>query len=75
MMWKIWHKLFGWDYIVFSFGLADTVRRIRVTPNGKEYVKIISSVVLVNENNKTLESTSGEFKKKFKHLTRITDDS
>ena len=72
-MWKIWHKLFGWDYIVFSYGIADIVKRIRVTSNGKEYVKVTSDMFFIDENNKILRSLSGGFKK-FKHLTRVTDD-
>jgi hypothetical protein len=44
-MYKIWHKLFGWDYVsVYYIGANRVVRRIRLAPNGKEYIMLYSDM-------------------------------
>lgn len=38
-MWKLWHRLFGWDYVlVCAFGTWNR-RKIKKLPNGREYVR------------------------------------
>lgn len=39
-MWRLWHKLFGWDYVTHNdyWGHAK-FDRIHTTPNGIEYIK------------------------------------
>lgn len=34
-MYKLWHKLFGWDYIYWANSAAQGVARVRVNPNGQ----------------------------------------
>jgi hypothetical protein len=48
-VYKIWHKLFGWDYILVNFAFDKVIKRIRVTPNGREYVKIHSYIFFLEE--------------------------
>lgn len=37
---KLFHFLFGWDYILFHYGFGEHIKRVRVAPNGLEYVQI-----------------------------------
>ena len=46
-MYKIWHKLFGWDYVLFRWGGTSEIKRIIITPNGTEYIKIYSKLELI----------------------------
>lgn len=39
-MWKLWHKLFGWDYVLYEFAGEYHIRRIKKAPNGLEYVTV-----------------------------------
>jgi hypothetical protein len=48
-MWKLWNKLFGWDYVLFQFGNQPYIRRIVKTPKGVEYVKIYGTICVVGE--------------------------
>lgn len=43
-MWRLWHKLFGWDYIYWSLG-THGVRRIRVAPNGFVYFMCLGEII------------------------------
>jgi hypothetical protein len=47
-MWKIWNKLFGWEYIHFQFGLGYFVKRVRLSPRGILYVKLAGQIYLIN---------------------------
>ena len=45
-MWKLWHRLFGWDYVqVDMAGLV--VKRLRWTPNGNPYIKWLGRIYLL----------------------------
>ena len=36
-MWRIWNKLFGWQYVMFRYGSSICIRRVRTLPNGDTY--------------------------------------
>lgn len=36
-MWKLWHKLFGWDYIVVTIG-RGFIFRVHDAPNGTRLI-------------------------------------
>lgn len=39
-MWRLWHKLFGWEYIAMSYsGALYVVSRVRETPSGIKYIR------------------------------------
>ena len=44
-MWKLWHKLFGWDYIQWSIADSHQVSRIKRAPNGLAYFKKYGEIV------------------------------
>ena len=49
-MWRLWHKLFGWDYIQWNLGLGTHgIRRIRVAPNGVVYFKRLGEIFSLAE--------------------------
>jgi hypothetical protein len=49
-MWRLWHKLFGWDYIQWKLGLGThSVRRIRVAPNGFVYFMCLGEIISLAE--------------------------
>lgn len=39
-MWRLWHRLFGWHFVAFSYGYSHHVRRVRLDGNGNAYVRI-----------------------------------
>lgn len=51
-MWKLWHFLFGWDYVMFPMGFSLPIRRIRRTPNGKEYVLWYGNIYFVGDKSR-----------------------
>lgn len=51
-MWKLWHFLFGWDYVVFPIAFSQSIRRIRRTPNGKEYVLWCGNIYFVGDKSR-----------------------
>lgn len=54
MMWKLWHRLFGWDYVHARSpgGVVNTILRIQITPNGRRYVKpwpALPDIIILDE--------------------------
>ena len=47
-MWRLWHKLFGWDYIQWDLG-THGIRRIRVAPNGLVYFMCLGKIINLAE--------------------------
>ena len=47
-MWRLWHKLFGWDYIQWKLG-THGIRRIRVVPNGLVYFMCLGEIINLAE--------------------------
>jgi len=43
-MWRLFHKLFGYDYVLLQFGYTWYVKRAHKMPNGEMYVKLLSGV-------------------------------
>lgn len=39
-MWILWHKWFGFDYVVFQYGYNMGIGRFFQAPNGKYFVKM-----------------------------------
>lgn len=48
-MWKLWHRLFGWDYVAHRYGYDNEVSRLRVAPNGTYYVKTCGNLVFIEQ--------------------------
>ena len=36
-MYKLWHFLFGWDYIYWQNSVANGIARVHKTPDGQPY--------------------------------------
>lgn len=53
-MWKVWHWLFGWDYVWVNFDFDDYVRKVRKTPNGIEYIMIYGYKVLLANPDRSI---------------------
>lgn len=49
-MWRIWHKLFGWDYVIIEMMSRGIVRRIRYDGDGRSYVLIAGAPVHLAAN-------------------------
>jgi len=62
-MWRLWHRLFGWDYVLYTFVSSCHIRRVRKFPNGVEYVMVFSSTGCI----RLLSELEG-----YNKLTRIT---
>jgi len=44
-MYKLFHWLFGWDYVLIR---SQYVRRVKFTPNGRAYVVLYSTITFVD---------------------------
>lgn len=47
-MWRLWHKLFGWDYIQWKLG-PNGISRIRVAPSGLVYFMRLGEIINLAE--------------------------
>lgn len=43
-MWRLWHKLFGWQYVIYDFGFDSSIRRVRTSPTGVQYIKMYGGI-------------------------------
>lgn len=50
-MWKLWNKLFGFEYVLFKWGDGYIIRRAVVSPTGIKYVTAYGSIIVVGEND------------------------
>lgn len=39
MIWRIMHRLFGWDYVLYKPASTWLIRRVSSLPNGRRYVR------------------------------------
>ena len=51
-MWKLWNKLFGWDYVSFQYGFSQIVRRVKAAPNELRYVTAYGEIIYIEPNGK-----------------------
>ncbi|PCI53444.1 MAG: hypothetical protein COB36_12315 [Alphaproteobacteria bacterium] len=49
-MWKLWHKLFGWDFIQLKYGWGTKIRRVRYMPSAYPYVVVCGSIIPIKPN-------------------------
>lgn len=42
-MWRLWHKLFGWHYVVVSIAYDDRICRVYVDGDGRPYARRLST--------------------------------
>lgn len=54
-MWKILHKLFGWDYVLIRWNGEHKVRRVRTLKNCDRYVVQGGEFFFLNEDGSTTE--------------------
>jgi hypothetical protein len=33
-MWRLWHRLFGWEYVAIRYGFSDQILRVRRSAEG-----------------------------------------
>lgn len=55
-MWKLWNKLFGWDYVLLRASMMDYryIRRVRQNVAGARYVKFCGQDLwFLNDDGKT----------------------
>ena len=38
MLWRLFNKLFGWEYIHMDNGTTQEMRKVKTTLNGEKYV-------------------------------------
>lgn len=57
-MWKVklFNKLFGWEYIVFSCGNEQVVRRVITCPNGTKVVRYYGCFGILDEDAQRLHT-------------------
>lgn len=60
-MWKLFNKLFGWQYGVIEWGNSLEIRRIQRAPNGLEFIKIYGTIIIIDNRQSEI--------RKFRRLT------
>lgn len=48
-MWRIWNKLFGWQYALVEYGFDTYVSRVYSLPDGREYVLIYNQLIFLDD--------------------------
>lgn len=41
-MWRLWNKLFGWDYILWTNTATSDISRVHITPDSKVFYYLYS---------------------------------
>jgi hypothetical protein len=50
-MWRLWAKLFGWKYVLFTYGFSHVIRKIQKDKYGNEYVLYCGAVIRPNNSD------------------------
>ena len=50
-MWKLWNKLFGWQYALINYGGCIEIYRVHLTNNGWLYFKPSLYYMALEVNN------------------------
>lgn len=50
MMYKLFHKLFGWDYVLIKYGFDWYQRRVRFDAYGEPYVIVYGDMCALASN-------------------------
>jgi hypothetical protein len=50
-MWKIFNKLFGWQYALINFASCKEIVRVHTTQTGIEYYKIYGDIRIIGESD------------------------
>jgi hypothetical protein len=53
---SLFHRWFGWEYIIFNWGYSNIVRRVKVWPNGRKTVMAYGELAVLDETTKTLST-------------------
>lgn len=51
MIWKLFHRLFGWHYVQFSNCIDSYILRVQSTPTGRLYVSPYLNMVFLDMKN------------------------
>ena len=53
IMWKLWHKLFGWNYVRVQYpeqgSIVWAICKIKTTPKGDKYIMLKKNLILLSE--------------------------
>lgn len=44
-MWRLWHKLFGWDYVQYRIAGLHYILRVKTAPSGLVYLSKYKEVI------------------------------
>ena len=39
-MWRLWHRIFGWNYVLVEFGHSLSLARVEVDGDGRPYAQV-----------------------------------
>lgn len=53
MFYKLFHKLFGTDYVAVEYGGSHFTRRVKHLPNGDPYIYLFGKIRRLRKDNKT----------------------
>lgn len=60
-MWRLWHKLFGWEYALIRWAFCDQkIVRLRKTPNGEHYYRIYGETRQFEQDRLIMRLTNKE---------------
>ena len=50
MFWRVFNKLFGWDYVAVNYGYSTFIRKVYKTKAGESYVMVAGEPVFLNKS-------------------------
>lgn len=50
-MWRLWNKIFGWNFVHAEASIVSMIRKIRYTNNGRAYIKWFGSEYIWLDSN------------------------
>lgn len=50
MLWRLFHWLFGWEYVQFDYGFSKVTRRVQHDGDGKPYASVWGEMVYLHRH-------------------------
>lgn len=71
MTWRFWNKIFGWDYIAYTWGISTHIGKVYKTGiEGLEYVKIEGSMFILCDDGILRDTNNYYVERPYTRLTR-----
>lgn len=70
-MWRLWHKIFGWNYFHAKNSATQEIRRLRFTAEGKPYGVYFGHHIIWLDNPERWEVTPLTYRTQVEQLAAL----